>query len=98
MFAYRESDYEREKRIREEREQEEYWEEQRHRRIMDERRREEQAEEDYWFQQMQYERDLAKQAESCYAEQAQFYYLTLHIVHILRRHLNAILEKQKEEK
>lgn len=57
----------------EEREQEEY-EEYLAKRRWQERRREEQAEEDYWFQRMQYEQDLAKQAESYYAEQAQSYY------------------------
>jgi putative hemolysin len=46
----RESNYERENRIREEREQEEYWEEQRYRRIMDERRREEDAQEDRLYE------------------------------------------------
>ena len=85
-------DYKRE----EEREQEEY-EEYLAKRRWQERRAEEQAEEDYWFQQMQHEQDLARQAESYYAEQAQFYCLTIHIVHILRRHLNAMLKSQEEK-
>ena len=84
-------DYKRE----EEREQAEY-EEYLAKRRWQERKREEQAEEDYWFQQMQHEQDLAKQAELYYAEQAQFYYLK-HIVHILRQYLNAMLKAQEEE-
>ena len=86
-------DYKRE----EGREQEEY-EEYLAKRRWQERRAEEQAEEDYWFQLMQHEQDLAKEAESYYAEQAQSYYLTLHIVHILRQYLNAMLKEQEEEK
>ena len=81
MFAYRESNYEIEKRRREEQEreqeQEEYWEEQRQRRIMEERRREEEALED-----------------RLYAEQAQRYYLCQHLTMILGGWLKAQEEKK----
>jgi hypothetical protein len=87
-------DYKRE----EEREREKYEEYLAKRRWQERRREEEQAEKDYWFQRMQHEQYLAKQAELHYAEQAQSYYLTLHIVHILRRYLNAITEKHEEDK
>lgn len=93
MFAYRESNYEREKRIREEREQEEHWEEQRYRRIMDERRREEDAQEDRLYEEQRHNDYLAAVAEAYYAEQAQRYYLCQHLTMILGGWLKAQEEK-----
>ena len=93
MFAYRESNYEIERRRREEREQEEYWEEQRYRRIMEERRREEEALEDRLYAEQQHIDYLAAQAEAYYAEQAQRHYLCQHLTIILGGWLKAQEEK-----